>query len=264
MEQKYVLNIHLENPNDLPVFHFKQLMDFIGDKAPILVSLVPSQIAGFAHDINFDEELKKIILDFYHEGRIIPVQQGYQHHCMYCFDEKENKSIGAQDPFHEFDCLYYEIPKREQENLIHAGKTILTNFFGQPPSIFTAPNHLNNKDTLEVLAEQGFEYMTERALVDFISPYKVGAIKILPEIKGENGIDREKGIVYIHNDKINRNVMKEIYPHLVSLENYLKDEPNETKFFYELNKFCKECYKAARDITNFPRYIMKSLIKNEN
>jgi|GEM_PF-4597246 len=254
---KYVLDIHLENPEGRALDDFFRLLKITEKKAPILVSLIPSQIGGFSHDVNFSEEAKGILKRICLDRIIEPVQHGYYHHCPICFDEKTNSAVDFKDPFHEFSCFRRKVPREEIIKKIKAGREIIKDYLGYTPRIFSPPNFLYNESLLDILIEERFAYLMN-AMIVLNSPYEYkGMLTVLHESNADIGRKKaDSSIFYMHNDKIDFDFIEKIAPNLVSLNKLLEEQDvvNSYSFSgnldYLINNSLKDYYKLLRDFLN--------------
>ena len=70
----------------------------------------------------------------------------------------------------------------KQKKLMRKGKKMMEEILGVSPKIYCPPNHLFNKDSLDLARKLGFEYFMVRNLTG-LSAYEDNGLIILPESK---------------------------------------------------------------------------------
>ncbi len=239
-----VLNIHYESPMPAEAPDFIDLIESLENGQKIMLSITPAQLDGNAADVNFGERDKKILRWAYETGKVDIAQQGYNHRCSF---PKCNK-------MHEFGYSFDEGLERIQLEKIQRGKKIITEFFGIEPVIFSPPDHIYTKKTIDILFKEGFRYITDASII-LGKPYEYDVgMTVLPESRRDFGKAKTgcSNLFYMHNDKIdfeffvkNRSDFVRLYRFIEKTENRYSGNILD-RVLYNSNLILKNTYKAIK------------------
>ena len=233
-----VLNVHWETFDDESFDRLKKL----AEKGPIVISPSPLHISKMTNAQIL--EVKRILT---RPGYILG-QQGLNHKCEKCKEfhlQKENGVVvkNGVDPWHENYCLWNgQVSRGEQKVLMEQGREKFFEIFGVKPEVYNPPNHYLDEVTLQVAAEIGYKYVTNRALIP-LKPYSSQGIIVVPESEPEIKLN---GQFYIHADRWRGDLDEVIGRHINSFESMEVGENKSSEL--EKNRRLKVGGKIFRDL----------------
>lgn len=233
------LDIHVEglNVKDFENGVKSKNMEYLLQKSiPHALSFCPGQ-SKIWNDQN--PELFELFKESVRRAYNVLGQQGMTHKCKH-----EHKWA---DPWHENYCLWKrQLSRQEQKDFMERGREQLEKIFGVIPDLYAPPNHYFDETTLEIAAEMGYLFFSDKAMIP-LAPYRNTSFTIIPERDLEKGKFDCKA-VYIHYDEIDE--VKDLFLYATDQAVSLRDlkAHHVPLWKIKLNEKLKYTYKIARDI----------------